>query len=44
MFGGPYLPSTCDQFSLGAGLTFSSGEQVTMRHNGSTSVYLTGKD
>ena len=34
---------SCDQFSLGTGLTFSSGETVTVRHTGSTSVFLTGR-
>jgi len=40
---GSLTMGSCDQFSLGTGLTFSSGETVTVRHNGSTSVFLTGR-
>ena len=40
---GSLTMGTCDQFSLGTGLTFSSGETVTVRHNGSAAVCLTGR-
>ena len=40
---GSLTMGTADQFTLGSGLTFSAGETVTVRHNGSTSVCLTGR-
>ena len=40
---GSLTMGTCDQFSLGTGLTFSSGETVAVRHNGSAAVCLTGR-
>ena len=40
---GSLTMGTCDQFSLGTGLTFSSGETVSVRHNGSAAVCLTGR-
>ena len=40
---GSLCVGTCDQFSLGTGLTFSSGETVSVRHNGSAAVCLTGR-
>ena len=40
---GSLTMGTCDQFTLGTGLSFSAGETVTVRHNGSTSVFLTGR-
>ena len=40
---GSLTMGTCDQFTLGTGLSFSAGETVTVRHNGSTSVFLPGR-